>query len=169
MLARQLQQEFDNTWQSNRSQSHPKPMDMPQFDLAQLDPAQLTELIKLVKKGMLPIMLEQIKQVQVPDIDETVGYYTALPQLRIVDVPKVGQITVGLHGLQMEEAVIKEEDINVELQGNRVVVSVYAYLQILQLCNGNQKKCICQDKAFYLVLQEALFSKAQSHFVFQLH
>ncbi|KAH3759346.1 lipopolysaccharide-binding protein [Pelomyxa schiedti] len=86
-------------------------VELPEFDLTKLDSSQLDQLVKLVKKGMLPIMLDQVKQVQVPDIDEA------------ADLPKVGHVEFGIHGLQMEDAQIPEEKVNVVMEGKRIIVS----------------------------------------------
>jgi len=83
------------------------------FDIAKLTPEILEEFKNTVKEQMIPVLLKQLKEVELPEVNESIDAGK-----------KFGNIGFRISGMKVEDVDIPKDKVTIELEGQQVELKI---------------------------------------------
>jgi len=83
------------------------------FDISKITPEVLEEFKNTVKEQMIPILLKQLKEVELPEVSESIDAGK-----------KFGNIAFKISGMKVEEVDIPKDKVSIELEGQQVELKI---------------------------------------------
>lgn len=90
--------------------SHAKPL--PDFDISTFDASVLNEMLGQVKSSIIPLLSEELKNFNIPDIDET------------VDIGANGKLLFGVKNVSLASVVIPDENLKIQIEGQSIKIEM---------------------------------------------
>eukprot|EP01089_Gocevia_fonbrunei_P018910 TRINITY_DN6516_c0_g1_i4.p1 TRINITY_DN6516_c0_g1~~TRINITY_DN6516_c0_g1_i4.p1 ORF type:complete len:352 (-),score=98.20 TRINITY_DN6516_c0_g1_i4:13-1068(-) len=130
-LARSLQSQWSQPTYNNNGNNNAAGLEamMANFDISKLGKEELAEITSAIKEQMIPVLLQQLKGLEIPEVDETVEAGK-----------KFGPIAFGLSGIKVEEVEIPKDKVTMELEGQQIELKIVEIKLDLQKFDWHYKK-----------------------------